>query len=114
MTKPGDWTKPMPEKHVVLEYGRKFSKVTKISHCIKAMLLSRDIMRSFLWLDVGKHSQWHSVCTYYMATQKATAFSWINSSTTPNSPAPTYTSHSHKLNKYLRTTPCRSDVQIPT
>lgn len=29
MAKPGDWeTKPIPEKHVTIEYGRRFSEVS--------------------------------------------------------------------------------------
>ena len=32
MAKPGDWhTKPLPEKHVVIEYGREFSKVFNLN-----------------------------------------------------------------------------------
>ena len=29
MAKPGDWhTKPLPDQHVIIEYGRQFSKVS--------------------------------------------------------------------------------------
>lgn len=33
MAKPGDWkTEPLPEKHVTIEYGRRFSKVASVDN----------------------------------------------------------------------------------